>query len=604
MRDFLKYTLASCLGVVIAGIIISILGFLGIAGFVSYVSQGGEAPTLPSEGVLEIELSQPIPDKTNNIPMDLISFEPREMIGLQDIIRCIDLAAKDDKIKGLYLNLDNNSLNGASSLALRNAIERFRDSTKFVFTYSNFYTQNSYYIASAADSIYLNPNGGIDFRGYGVMIPFLKSFLDKIGVEPQVFYAGDFKSATEPLRLDSMSRENRLQIKEYLRDLYDTYLGEISDSRNVSPEQLEALADELKIRQASDAKKHGLVDVIGYEDEFIDMVRKRIYDDSTKQVDIITLDNYYANNKTKLLTDKGDADVAIVYMEGDIIVEGAQPGQISSSKYVEIFRKLRKSDELKAVVIRVNSGGGSALASDNIAREISLLRDKGIPVVASMGDYAASGGYYVSAPADFIFAQPNTLTGSIGVFALIPNFNKLLSGYLDIQFDSVATGPYATAFTSVQGLNKEEEEYFQEAVDSIYQQFLKHVARNRDLTVEQVHEIAQGRVWSGNDAVANKLVDSIGSMEDALNKAIALAELKEYEVKEYPRTKKPWEQLLQEYSGQGGDQPKLQKEMENWLADQLPQYKLKMEMDKMKGIQMRLPFYLKGDQHSNPLNSY
>lgn len=601
MRDFFKYTLASCLGVVIAMIIVSLLGFLGVAGFVSYFSSGGEAPELPKEGVLEIKLSDEVPEKTNNTQMDYFQFQTGDIIGLQDIIRCVDKAAGDDMIKGLYLNLSNNPLGNSSSLELRNALERFRDSSKFVFTYADYYSQNSYYLASAADSIYLNPNGALDFRGFGTMIPFVKDLFEKIGVEPQVFYAGDFKSATEPLRLDSMSKENRLQTKEYLRALYDTYLNEISETRDISMVELEKLADEFLIRQPGDALKYGLVDVIAYEDEFIDMVRTRINDDEEERVNIIGVHNYYSNHKSKLLTDIGDNDVAIVYMEGDIITEGTEGGIISSEKYIEILRDLGRNDELKAVVLRINSGGGSALASDNIAREIELLRNKGIPVVVSMGDFAASGGYYISAPADFIYAEPNTLTGSIGVFALILNMNTLLTEYLGIQFDSIGTGPYATAFTSVEALNEEESEYFQSAVDTIYQRFLKHVARHRGMTVSQVHEIAQGRVWSGTAALQNNLIDSLGSMDDALRKAIALAELEEYEVKEYPKTKKPIEQLLEEYTNQSQKQPKLQKELDEWLAEQFPQYKLKMELSKMKGIQMRLPFYYKPDQKSHPL---
>jgi protease-4 len=604
MRDFLKYTLASCLGMVIALIVVSLLGFLGVAGFVSYVSSGGDQPELPEEGVLEIKLSDQIPDKTNNAQMDFTDFEQGNIVGLQDIIRCIDRAAGDDMIKGLYINLNQNPLSNASSLELRNAIERFRDSTKFVFTYADYYSQSSYHIASAADSIYLNPNGALDFRGYGVLIPFFKDLLDKIGVEAQVFYAGDFKSATEPIRLDSMSEENRLQTKAYLRDLYDEFLADISESREISPAELESLADEFKIRQAQDALQYGLVDVIAYEDEFIDMVRRRINDDVEERVNIISLNSYYSKHKRKLLTDKGDDDVAIVYMEGSIIVQGEQAGMISSDQYVEIFRKLRRNDELKAVVIRINSGGGSALASDNISREIELLKDKGIPVVVSMGDFAASGGYYISAPGDYIYAEPNTLTGSIGVFAVIPNFNKLYNEYLGIQWDSVATGPYATSINAVQDLGEEEEKYFQSSVDSIYQRFLRHVARHRGMTPEQVHDIAQGRVWSGEDALEVKLVDSLGSLEDALNKAISMADLAEYEVKEYPRTKKPWEQIIAEFSGEQDQKPKLQREMEQWLADQFPQYQLKMELSKLKGIQMRLPFYLKAKDQSHPLTSY
>jgi len=600
MKEFLKYTLASCLGMVVAIIILSVIGFISIAGFVSFLSSSEEQVELPEEGVLELKLDQIVPEKTNNAQVSPFNFslEEQNVLGLQDMIRLIEHAKDDDKIKGIYINSTGATLANSTASDLRNAIEKFKESDKFVFSYADNYTQGSYYLASVADSVYIHPTGSIDFRGFGMTIPFLKNTLEKLGIEAKVFYAGDFKSATEPLRRTNMSEENRQQTQEYLRALYDIFLSDIANSRNTSPEALEALADEFEIQFTEDAVNFGLVDRVVYEDQFRSSVRKNIYDDPKKEVNIISLNKYYVKNKKEIANITGEKEIAIIYLEGGIDMSSADPGTIGSKKYVKLLRKIREKDDIAAVLLRINSGGGSALASDKIAREIQLIRDKGIPVVASMGDVAASGGYYIAAPADVIYASENTITGSIGVFAVIPQVEELMQDKIGLAFDTIGTGPYAYAFNLAEEFGETEKKYFQSMVDSIYQQFLEHVASGRSMPVEKVHEIAQGRVWPGVKAKEINLVDELGDFFDALDKTIGLADVEDYKIREYPKTKNPFEMILENLGNSGGDNPTLTKEIEKALSKNIPYYKLKKEYESLEGVQMRLPFYFETHKQS------
>jgi len=594
MKDFFKYTLASCLGMVIALILLSIIGFISIAGFVSFVSSSDPSVDLPEEGVLELKLDDIVPEKTNNTDISPFSFslDDQNVVGLQDMIRLIGYAKDDDQIKGLYINLSGTTLASASAYDLRAAIEEFKTSEKFVFANADYYSQGTYYLASIADSIYIHPTGSIDFRGFGVTVPFLKGMLDKIGIEAKVFYAGDFKSATEPLRRTDISEENREQTREYLRALYNIFLEDIAESRNTSPEALEKLADQFQIQFTEDAVANGLVDRVVYSDEFINAIRTEIHGKADDPVNIISMSNYYTKNKKEIANISGDKEVAIVYMEGGIVVEGNDPGTISSEKYVKLLREIRNKKNIGAVILRINSGGGSALASDKIAREIQLIRDKDIPVVATMGDVAASGGYYIAAPANVIYAAPNTITGSIGVFAVIPQAQELMQDKIGLAFDTVTTGPYASAFNVAEELSESEKDFYQSFVDSIYQQFLHHVANSRGMPVEQVHEVAQGRVWPGKKALEINLVDEIGNMQNALDKGVELAGLEEYKIREYPKTKNPIEMLLENFGEGNGTSPAIKKEIESFLSESFPHYQIKKEYESLTGVQMRLPYYL------------
>ena len=602
MKDFLKYTLASCLGMVVAVVLLSIIGFISVAGFVSFLSSADEQVELPEEGVLELKLDGIVPEKTNNLSISPFAFslEQQNVVGLQDLIRLIGHAKEDEKIKGIYINLTGTTLASASAYDLREAIEDFKTSEKFVFAYADNYSQGTYYLASVSDSVYIHPTGSIDFRGFGVTVPFLKGMLDKLGIEAQVFYAGDFKSATEPLRRKDISEENREQTHEYLRALYDIFLQDIAESRNTSPESLEKLADAFSIQFTDDAVNNGLIDRVVYKDQFISSVRKQINQDVDSEVKLISMNSYYKKHKKDIADISGEKEVAIVYLEGGIVVEGKDPGTISSERYVKLFQEIREKENIGAVILRINSGGGSALASDKIAREIQLIRDKGIPVVATMGDVAASGGYYIAAPANVIYAAPNTITGSIGVFAVIPQAEELMQEKIGLTFDTVATGPYATAFNVAEELSPTEKNYFQSSVDSIYQQFLRHVAQGRGMTVEEVHEVAQGRVWPGTKAIEINLVDEIGNLQQALDKGVELAELEDYKIREYPKTKNPIEMLLENFAdGGSGGSPALQKELEAAISKSFPHYQIKKEYDNLKGIQMRLPYYLEFGKHSS-----
>lgn len=594
MKDFFKYTLASCLGMVIALVLLSIIGFISIAGFVSFLSSSDPSVDLPEEGVLELKLDEMVPEKTNNTSVSpfAFSFDDQNVVGLQDMIRLIDYAKEDEQIKGLYINLSGTTLASAAAYDLREAIEDFKSSEKFVFANADYYSQGTYYLASVADSIYIHPSGSVDFRGFGITVPFLKGMLDKLGIEAQVFYAGDFKSATEPLRRTDISEENREQTREYLRALYNIFLADIAESRNTSPEALEQMADQFEIQFTEDAINNGLVDRVVYKDQFNDVVRNEIHGNTDDPVNIISMSKYYTKNKKEIANISGDKEVAIVYLEGGIVVKGKEPGTISSERYVELFQEIREKENLGAVILRINSGGGSALASDKIAREIQLIRDKGIPVVATMGDVAASGGYYIAAPANVIYAAPNTITGSIGVFAVIPQAQELMQEKIGLAFDTVTTGPYASAFNIAEELSPAEKDFFQSSVDSIYQQFLRHVGNARGMSVEEVHEVAQGRVWPGTKAQELKLVDEIGDMQNALDKGVELAGLEEYKIREYPKTKNPIEMLLENLGDGTGGSPEIKKEIEAFLSESFPHYQIKREYENLKGIQMRLPYYL------------
>ena len=588
MNQFFKFVFASCLGVFLAIVAISALSFfllMGIAG-----SAGDQQVEVAKGTVLHLKLDKPIPEQTNNLAMNPFEFNSNDILGLNDIVASIEHAADDEKIEGILLDLGSGVMAGfASAATIRQALLDFKAKGKYITAYSKSYSQGSYYLASTADKIFLNPLGGIDLHGFAATIPFFKEMLDKVGVKMQVFYAGNFKSATEPYRRNDMSDENRLQLREFLDPLYKNFLTQIGTSRNKSVEELKQMADQLQLSLADDALRLGMVDEIGYIDNVLADIRERNGLEVDAKIKTVSLEDYAKSYKSKTnfkIKDK----IAIVYAEGAIYQDMGDRGTIVDNEYVKIIRKLREDDKVKAIVLRVNSPGGSAVASENIWREFMLAKEAGKPIVVSMGDYAASGGYYISCMADKVYAEPNTLTGSIGVFSMIPNMTELYNDKLGIHFDTVKTAQYSVGLNVVYDMDEFEQNHWQENTDRMYEIFLKRVADGRNMTRDQVHAIAQGRVWIGSKAKEIGLVDEIGTVDDAIAAAAELASLEEYRTSEFPIQPDPMQEFIKEITGQKDDDAIRTKILQKELGVHYSMYKHLREMITTKGVQARLPF--------------
>ncbi|MCB0519928.1 MAG: signal peptide peptidase SppA [Lewinellaceae bacterium] len=587
MNQFFKNVFASCLGVGLAIIgIAALFVFIGI-GLASSASD--KKVDVKSNSVLQITFSKPIPEQTNNLEMNPFDLNNQHILGLNDIEEAIDHAASDEKIKGIYLNLDEGGQSGiAKAASIRQALVKFKESGKFIVSYSKYYTQGAYYISSVADQLYVNPLGGIDFHGFSAMIPFFKDMLDKVGVKMQVFYAGDFKSATEPYRLNEMSEQNRLQLREYLEPVFTNYLSEIGQSRNKSPQVLRALADSLKIQSAEDAVTYGLADKQGYVDDVIADLKERLAIDKEQKINLVSLDDY-ATSYSKKKDYSAKNKIAVVYAEGSILANNGDKGTIVDDEYVKILRKIRQDEKFKAIVLRVNSPGGSALASDNIWRELVLAKEAGQKVVVSMGDYAASGGYYISCMADKIYAEPNTLTGSIGVFQMMPNASELFNDKLGIHWDSVKTTANSTGINPFFDLSPQEKTVLQASTNRIYETFLQKVAEGRNMTRDDVHKIAQGRIWTGTKAKELGLVDDIGSLDAAISEAAKLSGIESYRIAEYPIQKEPLQSFIEDITGEGDDDGFESKMLQKEMGTLYPFYKQLKEIIGTQGVQARLP---------------
>ena len=548
MKDFLKFTLASCLGVLIAFFGFAVIMSIAIGGISSSLSMN-KASAPVKNAYLEIDLVNGVPELTNNATTTAFSFEVDDILGLHDIIRLISLAEKDENIKGIKIRQGQVNLGMASSLLLIDAIENFKKSGKPVVAYGDYYTQSTYKLASAADHIILSPAGGIDFRGFGVVSPFFKNTLDKIGIDMQVYFAGDYKSATEPFRLTSMSDENREQMREFINEAYDQYLDEISDNRGISKSELKRVADEFSIRTAQHALALGFVDQLGYDTDSEIYLKEKSGMAESDELESLKLAKY-KSIKGNLIRGTEKNRIAVLYAEGDIVMGEGDIGTINEKRYTKAIQDILEDDNIKAVVLRVNSPGGSGLVSENILYQINKIKEKGLPLIVSMGDVAASGGYYISCQADAIYVQENTVTGSIGVYGMIPNIRGLLEDKMGITFDTVSTASYSTRLNSIYNLNDDEDAIIQQQVDFFYNSFLQKVAQGRGMTVEEVHKVAQGRIWTGNVAVNNGLADSLGTIDDAIAAASRMTELESFKLKEFPRVKPPLEQLLSEWLGE------------------------------------------------------
>lgn len=584
MAQFFKFLLASCLGVLIASAVV-FFGAIAIIG--AMASQGNTPKPVSDNSVLRITFDNVIPEKTNNLEMDPFDFSNDHILGVHDIIKSIEHAKTDDRIKGILIEADNVTAGFTTAGAVRRALADFKSSGKFIIAYSDYYTQGAYYMVSVADEIYVNPLGMVDFRGFAAQVPFFKDMLDRLGVSMQIFYAGKFKSATEPYRRNNMSDENKLQLREYLNELYAVMLTDISQSRGVSVADLRKAADSYAANDPEAAVKLDLVDAVGYRDDALQDIRERLGLESDKSIKTISLEDY---SRSVGGSGSGSDKIAVVYAEGTILDGKGELGSVGSERYTKIINKIRKDDNIKAVVLRINSPGGSAMASENIWRELSLLRETDKPVIASMGDYAASGGYYIACMADSIFAEPTTLTGSIGVFNIIPSAQKMLADKAGIRFDTVKTGRYATGISPFYDLSEDEKQIIQRRTDQTYDVFLRRVAEGRKMDKAKVHEIAQGRVWTGISADRLGLVDEIGGLKNAIETAARMAGLESYRISEYPQTKEPIEQFFDRFMDEEEPYSKvlLRKQLGAWY----PYYRYFEDIQNSQGMQARLPFVL------------
>ncbi|NQD71867.1 signal peptide peptidase SppA [Sphingobacterium shayense] len=583
MRSFFKYVLATITGIGIV-VVLLIIGLIAIiTSTVSQMSSGKQTPVL-ANSVLYISLDHDITERTEENPFEGVSVPGLgevKSLGLNDILARIETAKTDDRIKGIFLNPRSVSAGFASTKEIYDALVDFKTSGKFIVAYSDVFTQKAYLLASTADKIYINPEGSLDFKGLSSTVTFMKEALDKLGVEMQVVKVGTYKSAVEPFLLNEMSEANREQMTSYLNSTYDAFLENVSHGRNIKVDSLRYIADNYLIRNADDAIKYNFADGKLYTDQVISELKQRIGVEEKKDLSTISILDYSDGKDPNITGDR----IAVLYAYGEIVDGEGEEINIGGDRISRELRKLRRDDRVKAVVLRVNSPGGSALASDIIAREVELTKASK-PVIVSMGDYAASGGYYISALADSIFAEKETLTGSIGVFGLIPSFKGLLNNKLGIHLDEVKTGKYADLLASPDRLMTEDERsIIQVEVNRVYNTFLNKVATGRGMDVSQVDSIGQGRVWTGSQAIEMGLVDGIGDVSRAIEAAASKAKLKDYKVAYYPKVKDPFASLF------GTSKEKIKMWM---LSDELGDFREYVEqlrtVTKSSGIQARMPY--------------
>ncbi|MVN89764.1 signal peptide peptidase SppA [Mucilaginibacter aquatilis] len=536
MKQFFKFVLATVVGIVIVCIIMLFV----VIGIIAAAASDGDVK-VEDNSVLNVSFKTNIPERTPNNPLaglDFLGFSDDKQLGLNDILSSIKKAKTDDHIKGIFITDSYLMAGQATAQEIRDALIDFKKSKKFIIAYSEVYTQGFYYMASVADKVYINPKGIFEFAGMSSQVTFFKGALDKLGIEAQIIKVGTYKSAVEPFFLDKMSDANRQQVTAYLGSLYNQFLGGVSASRKINKDSLYVIADQLKVRYPADALKYKLVDGLKYKDEVLNELKKLTNTDLDKNLKGVELPAYAKSSGA----DDNDKDVdssnqiAMIYASGEINGGEGDDNSIGSDRISAALRKARLSDKVKAVVLRVNSPGGSSLASDVIWREVSLTK-KVKPIIVSMGAYAASGGYYISCAADSIFAQPNTVTGSIGIFAILPNMQKLLNDKLGITFDGVKTGKYADLGDVSRPLTADERAILQDQINNGYDDFTKAVADGRKKSQAYINTIGQGRVWTGEQALKIGLVDRLGNINDAIASAAKKAKIKNYKLVAYPEQK-------------------------------------------------------------------
>lgn len=583
MRQFLKFTLASMVGFFLMSLLAFFI-FMGIimASISSFDKK--ETVTVPDKTILMVSFDQPIAERSSDNPFDnmrLFGGSRAKSLGLNDILLNIKKASEDANVKGMYMEMSDVPSGQATVEEIRNALVDFKKKGKFIVSYGEIFTQKAYYLASVSDKIYLNPVGMFEFKGLSAETMFFKGLLDKLYVQPQIIRHGKFKSAVEPFILDKMSDASKQQSNALVSSIWNHMLANISDSRKIAQDDLNTIANELKVQTPQDAISLKLVDNILYKDQVLDELKGRVNISNAKDLKFMSL-NKYANSTTK--SNNASDRIAVVYAYGDIVSGNGSNDNIGSERISKAIRQARLDEKVKAIVLRVNSPGGSALASDVIWREM-ILAKKVKPIVVSMGDVAASGGYYISCAANKIFAYPNTITGSIGVFGIIPNMKEMFNKKLGITFDGVKTNTYADFIPVTRPMTESEKKIMTKGVETTYATFITHVGEGRNMRPESVDSIGQGRVWSGVDAKRIGLIDEFGGINEAIKEAAKLAKLSTYRIKELPERKDAFTQFLEELTGEYATRV-AKKEM----GAAYPYFKALKRMQTMQGVQAMMPY--------------
>ena len=587
MKDFIKNVLATMVGMFGFFIVMGVIGMMSIIGM---IASGNAAQNVEKNSVFVLNLSGTISEQGSENPLSMFTGDNSLNSGLNDILSSIKKAKANDDIKGIYIEAGALMTNYATLQEIRNALADFRKSGKWIVAYGDFYTQGAYYVASVADKVYINPKGIVDWHGIGAQTMFYKDFMAKFGVKWEVVKVGTFKSATETFTEEKMSDANRLQTQTFIDGTWRNVCDAVSKSRGISVDSLNSYADSYLALQATETLvKAKMVDGMMYGDQVKDAVKKMMKLEKGDDIQQLTLND--------MLNVKGGkvegSEIAVYYAEGDIVQDPkaatmfGNNNYIASRKVCKDLEDLMNDDDVKAVVVRINSGGGDAYASEQMWHQMSELR-KVKPVVVSMGDYAASGAYYMSAPASWIVAQPNTLTGSIGIFAVIPDLSGLVTTKLGVRFDEVKTNRNSTfGNLMARPFNSEEKAMLQASVNRGYSLFRQRVAEGRRLPVESVEKIAQGRVWLATDALNIKLVDQLGGIDDAVKKAAELAKLKDYYTSDYPAVASWMDAMLNSMSSSG---TYLDEQLRQTLGDFYQPFTMLRSIDKREAIQARIPY--------------
>ena len=579
MRSFFKMFFASLLSIIVFALIVLFILMAVVGNLVAK-----EKPEVTEKSVLVLDLGKHFFERKQANPISSFSAEG-DNPGLFDVIRLINHAKSDNNISGIYLEANGNANGFASSNELRNALLDFKSSKKFIIAHGDMMSQQAYFVANAADKIYVNPSGQLDWSGFSVTLPFLKGLLDKLDIKAQIFYAGKYKSATEIFRTEHMTPENQVQTIDWLGDVYNYFLTQSSKARKIDTATLHQLANTAAIQTPQDAVTHQLIDGAKYDDEVKEEMKRKLGIEKYDKLHLVSISSY---NEAVNFRKGGSNRIAVIYAQGDIVDGPGSNENIGGDNFRRIIRKARLDKSVKAIVLRVNSGGGSALASENIWRELQVARQDGKPVVVSFGDVAASGGYYIACGADSIFASPNTITGSIGVFGIVPNMESFFKNKLGITFDGVKTAPYADAGGVFRPLTAPEQKIVQHSIDRIYLQFKQRVAQGRKKDINYIDSIAQGRVWSGQDALQLGLVDRIGNLQDAINSAARLAKIDSYGLKEYPESESWLNEILGKKKTEPSAMIRQQIGEENFRV-----YQQLIKIRQMtESVQARMPFEL------------
>jgi protease IV len=586
MKNFLIYTLATITGIVISSFL---LFLIMIASLSALVASGEKPVSLSDKTILTLNAGVPIPDRGNPNPwsgFDFTNMTFSPTPGLNEILENIKKAAGDEKIQGILIENGLNLSGWATTGEIRDALKKFRESGKFVIAWSDYLlSQEGYYLSTSADRIYMNPGTVMDFKGLSGEVMFYKKALDKLGIEVQVIRHGKFKGATEPYMLNKLSDENREQIKDYVGSIWDNAIKAISESRDIPVSKLNEIAGSLAAFGADGALENKLVDGLIYRDQLIDTIKTLSGVKLDDKIQFVSMSKYSKipdRNKTYSAKNR----IAVIYAEGTITLGKGTDQNIGGNSYADIIRTQRKDSTIKAIVLRVNSPGGAASAADLMWRELELAAEVK-PVVVSMGNYAASGGYYIAAPATKIYASPSTITGSIGVFGLIPNAGKLLDEKLGLTTETVNTNRYSDFPSIFRPMDTYEKAIFQKSIEKTYADFVGKVASGRKMKAESVDSIGQGRVWTGSRAIGLGLVDEFGGLEAAVKGAAELAGVTEYSLKEYPVIEDPYTKLITSLTGE----IKL-KILSREIGINMKYFNQLKELSTLSGIQARLPYFI------------